>query len=61
MRLVRVKGISYSATESCYLVRYAGEYVGRFKYLIEAKAALLGFVKASMIDWQAEVKRLGLV
>ena len=40
-----VVGVSFSQTESKWLARHRGWYIGRFKTRIEAEAAVLGYAK----------------
>jgi hypothetical protein len=40
-----VQGVSFSQTESKWLARHRGWYIGRFKTKAEAEAAVLGFTK----------------
>ena len=40
-----VIGVSFSQTESKWLARHRGWYIGRFKTRVEAEAAVLGYSK----------------
>jgi hypothetical protein len=40
-----VQGVSFSQTESKWLARNQGWYIGRFNTKAEAEAAVLGFTK----------------
>jgi hypothetical protein len=40
-----VKGVSFSQTESKWLARHRGWYIGRFNTRPEAEAAVLGYTK----------------
>jgi hypothetical protein len=40
-----VQGVSFSQTESKWLARHQGWYIGRFNTKAEAEAAVLGFTK----------------